>query len=142
MKNYLKHHLIKLYQAEARKVAAEEDGEYEEKTVKVYLKYAKTAVACAPTGYDPTNEGLELKACIRQLSADERNAARALQDDSSLEVVINKRKIEPDMFMEFNGATYQIGAPDYFQFEGTEVKFRAKEVVPVIYDETEYKRWA
>ena len=43
--------------------------------------------------------------------------------------------------MEFNGAAYQIGAVDAFEFEGTEIKFRAKEVVPVEYDTIEYRRY-
>lgn len=139
MTNYPKRHLIKLYQQEARKVLV--DDEYEEQMIKVYFKYAKTSAGSSGADFDPKLEGLELKAYVRQLSADERNAAKALQDDSSLEVVINKRNVELDMFMEFNGATYQIGAPDHFQFEGTEVKFRARQVSPANYDAIEYRTW-
>lgn len=139
MKNYPKRHLVKFYQSESRKIQV--DGEQEEITVKVYFKYPKTDVECSDTGYDPVNEGLDIKAYVRQLSAEERNAAKALQDDSSIEVAINKRKVAQDLYMEFNGTTYQIGAPDNFQFEGTEIKFRAKEVVPVTYDLVEYRRY-
>lgn len=139
MKSYPKRHMVKFYQSETRKV--EVDGETVEQTVKVYYKYAKTATVCPSTGYDPINEGLDIRAYVRQLSANERNTAKAIQDDSSIEVAINKRKIVQDMCMEFNGDTYQIGAIDAFEFEGTEIKFRAKEVVPVEYDTIEYRRY-
>lgn len=139
MKNYPKRHLVRFYQAETRKNIIDE--ETVEQTVKVYYKYPKTAVICPPTGYDPQNEGLDIRAYVRQLSAAERNAAKAIQDDSSIEVATNKRKIVQDMYMEFKGTTYQIGATDSFEFEGTEIKFRAKEVVPVEYDITEYRRY-
>lgn len=140
MKNYPKRHLIRLYQAETRKV--EVNGEKEQLTVKVYFKFSKTAEVFADGGYDPQNEGIDIKAYARQLSAEERNASMALQDDSSIEVAINKRQVTQDMYMEFKGNTYQIGAPDNFQFEGTEVKFRAKEVVPVEFDIVEYRGYA
>lgn len=139
MKNYPKRHLVRFYQAETRKV--EVDDEMVEQTVKVYYKYAKTVVPCSPSEYDPENEGLDIKAYVRQLSANERNTAKAIQDDSSIEVVINKRKLVQDMYMEFKGTTYQIGAIDAFEFESTEIKFRAKEVVPVEYDTIEYRRY-
>lgn len=139
MKNYIKRHLVRFYQAETRKVGVKE--KMVEQTVKVYYKYAKTATVCSPIGYNPENEGLDVRAYVRQLSANERNTAKAIQDDSSIEVAINKRKIVQDMYMEFNGKTYQIGAVDAFEFEGTEIKFRAKESVPVEYDTIEYRRY-
>jgi hypothetical protein len=132
--NYPKRHSIKFFVLEARK-----DEDEVESLVKVYFKYAKTAVVCPATGYDPANEGIELRAYVRQLSANERNEARALQDDSELEVVINKRAVAQDLYMEFNGSTYQIGAVDSFEFEGSELKFRARPVIPAAHDSVEYR---
>jgi SPP1 family predicted phage head-tail adaptor len=82
-----------------------------------------------------------ISAYVRQLSQNERNTARAVHDDSSIEFVINHRNIKPDMFIEFMDKTYQIGAPDQLEFYQTEIKFRAKEVTPKTYDQVIYKGW-
>lgn len=132
--NYPKRHSIKLFALEARK-----DADEVETIVKIYYKYATSSVVCPATGYDPVNEGIELRAYVRQLSANERNEARALQDDSELEVAINKRAVVQDLYMEFNGSTYQIGAVDNFEFEGNELKFRARPVIPAAQDAVEYR---
>jgi SPP1 family predicted phage head-tail adaptor len=140
MRNYAKHHLVKFYQAEIRKV--EGDGMDTEQTVKTYYKYTKTGYAFSRSSTMNTeSEGLELRAYVRQLSANERNEAKALQDDSVLEVVINKRNVVSDMYMEFKGKTYRVGVTDRFQFKDMEIKFRASEVVPVEYDVVEYRSW-
>ena len=141
MKNYRKNHTVRFYQAETRKVTT--NGELEEKTVKVYRKYAKAGNPSVDAGFDPLTESLDVKAYIRQLSAEERNAAKALQDDSEIEVAVNKRNLIQDMYMEFpkEDKTYQIGAIDNFDFQGTEIKFRAKAVVPVTFDLVEYRRY-
>ena len=82
-----------------------------------------------------------IKAYIRQLSNQERYVNGAEVDGSEIEVVINKRDVEPDMYIEFKNKHYQIGPLDNFLFYNTEVKFRAKEVTPRTASETTYKEW-
>lgn len=71
-----------------------------------------------------------LNAYVRQLSANEQYQANAIQDGSAIQFVINKRKIQTDMFVEFHGKTYQMGPPDNFEFYNAEIKFIAYEVTP------------
>jgi SPP1 family predicted phage head-tail adaptor len=76
----------------------------------------------------------KIKAYVRQLSASEIVNAKAMQDDSTLEIVINKRRISQDMYIDFKGGSYQVGAIDNFDFIQPEIKFRAKPVIPVTWD--------
>ncbi|MFA5433661.1 MAG: phage head closure protein [Candidatus Paceibacterota bacterium] len=86
-------------------------------------------------------EGTHLWAYVRQLSANERLQMNAEQDQSDIEFVINKRPLVAGMLIEFKDKTYQIGAPDSFEFYNTELKFRASEVSPRTYTSTTYKAW-
>lgn len=135
MIKYPKRKSVTLYTIETRK------QEGEELTIKVIYKYRKSTVECPEKAFDPEHEGVELKAYVRQLSAHEVLAARAQQDGSALEVVINARPIERDMYMEFEAGHYQIGPADRFEFETPEIKFRATAVTPVTADVVEYRRY-
>ena len=73
------------------------------------------------------------------LSLPERLQMNAEQDQSDIEFVINKRPLVAGMLIEFKDKTYQIGAPDSFEFYNTELKFRASEVSPRTYTSTTYK---
>lgn len=77
-------------------------------------------------------ENTYLKAYVRQLSANEQARADAVQDSSDIEFVINRRKIEIDMFVEFKrfgeNRVYQIAGIDEFEFLDGDIKFRAYEV--------------
>jgi len=127
---------VKFFRVEQRKQVV--DGEMIQITVKVYLKYAKSGTVSG-IEYNALLEGIDVKAYARQLSTEERFSAMAIQDDSAIEIVINKRSgITQDLYMEFKDKTYQIGAVDNFMFEDTEMKFRAKEVIPPLFDKTEY----
>ena len=84
---------------------------------------------------------LDLNAYVRQLSANEQNAANSIRDGSNVQFVINFREIKTDMFVEFKGKTYQIGPADLFEFYKTEVKFIAYEVTPKEYDFVEWSVW-
>lgn len=75
-------------------------------------------------------ENTSLYAYVRQLSANERNQFNAIQDGSAIEFVINHRKIQTDMLVEFKNKTYQMGPPDHFEFYSNDVKFIAYEVTP------------
>jgi len=137
MKNYPKRHTVRFFRIEERKQTIGEDVNLT--TVKVYLKYSKSGTV-AGIDYDDLYEGIDIRAYVRQLSAEERFSAMAIQDDSSIEVVINKRPgITHDLYMEFQDKTYQVGAIDNFTFEDTELKFRVKEVIPPLFDSTEYR---
>jgi len=86
--------------------------------------------------------GTVIKAYVRQLSANERATADAVQDSSDIEFTINKRNIKTDMYVDFYDGfewyTYQIGPKDNYEFYDTEVKFRAHQVNSKTYIET---RW-
>lgn len=132
MRNYQKRKLVSFYRLETRR------NDEREFVVKVYYKFSKTGISVGKD-FDPKNEEIKVKAYVRQLSAEEGYAAKAVQDDSSLEVVINKRKICQDMYMEFKGQDYQIGALDNFTFDEPELKFRATAVIPSAFDFIEYR---
>jgi hypothetical protein len=85
--------------------------------------------------------GHGIKAYARQLSNSERQSAKALQDDSTIEFVIGKRHIAQDMYVEFKDKVYRIGPTDSFEFYDTEVKFRAQEVNLNAYDHVIHKGW-
>jgi head-tail adaptor len=82
-----------------------------------------------------------IKAYIRQLSSSERYLNRAEVDGSEIEIVINKRDVHPDMYIEFGEKHYQIGPLDHFEFYNTEVKFRAKEITPRKPQVVTYEEW-
>jgi SPP1 family predicted phage head-tail adaptor len=73
-------------------------------------------------------QGTKLSAYARQLTSSETAALNAIQDSRYVEFVINKRKLEVDMFVEFKGKTYQISAVDDYDFMNPETKFQAYEV--------------
>ena len=86
-------------------------------------------------------ENTVLKAYVRQLSATEQTAANSVRDGSAVQFTINNREIKTDMYVEFNGKTYQMGPPDMFEFYKTDIKFVAFEVSPKDYGLIEWSEW-
>ena len=82
-----------------------------------------------------------IKAYVRELSASERNEFNAVSELSDIECVINKRKIDVNMFLEFKGNTYQIISQDSFDFETPEIKIRATQITPLPYETEEGTDW-
>lgn len=80
----------------------------------------------------PINESLY--ASVRQLSFYERNNQNALLDGADMEFIINRRKVKPDMYIEFNEDTYKISAIDNYDFNSEEVRLLAKEVESINFD--------
>lgn len=131
MLRYRKPHKVKMFQLTSVREVNSETGEASEKQVKTYIGF--------PPNY---SEDTDLYAYVRQLSANERIAAKAVQEDNEIEVVINAKPVATDMYMEFEGKTYQIGAEDLFDFENlAEIKFRARSVNPPTYDSVTYRSW-
>ena len=86
-------------------------------------------------------EGTFLNAYVRQLSANEQTAANAIRDGSAIQFLINHRNVKTDMFVEFRDKVYQMGPPDMFEFNKTDIKFIAFEVIPKEYDLVEWSDW-
>lgn len=85
-----------------------------------------------------------LRAYIRQVSNYEVNQSGGLMDGSNVEIVINKRDITQDMFVEFleNGKTYKISPPDNLEFNTLgEIKLVGVEVAPTEPIKIQYKEW-
>lgn len=84
--------------------------------------------------------GTYLKAYVRQLSANERSNNLGLQDGSDIEFIINHRKVEIDMFIEFNGKLYQIAGVDEYEFYVGDLKLRAYAISDKKYDKVRWKQ--
>jgi head-tail adaptor len=89
-------------------------------------------------------QNTKLYAQVRNLSQSEVASNSAVYDSSTIQVIMNYRKLNNDMFIEFRNKTYQlIGDPDEFDFQDTEIKLFCKRVVPKTdYYSTEYEEWA
>lgn len=86
-------------------------------------------------------EGTYLSAYVRQVSMKESESGGSY-DGSDIEVVLNNRELDQTMFIEFKGQTYQLGAPDHFEFLNTDIKVRASKVAVGNYDSVRYKEWS
>ena len=82
-----------------------------------------------------------LYASVRQLSFYERNNQNALLDGADMEFIINRRKVKPDMYIEFNEDTYKISAIDNYDFNSDEVRLLAKEVESINFDKVIGDAW-
>lgn len=79
-------------------------------------------------------KGTTLKAHVRQVSANEMSTMSAIQDASDHEFIVNFRKIETDMLIEFKGKTYKINAVDrYKHYRNTDLKLIGSEYNPPEY---------
>lgn len=83
----------------------------------------------------------KIKAYIRELSSSERNELGGVHEGSEIECVINRRKVDINMFVEFCDRTYQISSVDNFEFDTPEIKIRAYQVAPKDYDRIEGSDW-
>lgn len=82
-----------------------------------------------------------LYAHIRQLSFYERSNQNALLDGADIEFIINRRKVKPDMYIEFLDDTYKISAIDNYDFNSDEVRLLAKEVESINFDKVLGDDW-
>lgn len=107
---------------------------YPLKPVKIFIFIEETGTLGILKKYiTPMNLGI--KAYVRQLSANEQMASDAVKNASVFEFVIMKRDVEIDMYIEFNGKTYQIIGVDFMEFYKAEIKLRANLV-----NEKEYSK--
>ena len=88
-------------------------------------------------------QNTKLFAYVRNLSSNEISTNTAVYDTSTIQIVMNYRKLNNDMFIEFKNNTYQlIGDPDEFDFQNTEIKLLCKKTVTKTdYYSTEYEEW-
>jgi len=84
-------------------------------------------------------EGTSIKAYVRQLSGNEQNSLEGVQNASVIEFVINQRKVEMDMFIEFQDKVYGIDGDDDGEFYNTEIKLRGYPVNKKTYTDI---RWS
>ena len=87
----------------------------------------------------PKNE--YLYAAVRQLSFYERSSQNALLDGADVEFIINRRKVKPDMYIEFNDDTYKISAIDNYDFQSDEMRLLAQEVETIKFDKVIGDEW-
>jgi head-tail adaptor len=81
----------------------------------------------------------KLSAYARQLSSQEQSSQEAIQNNVTIEFVINYRTIDIDMFIEFMNRVYAIDSIDELEFFQTELKLRAYPVNSKSYTEV---RWS
>ena len=104
------------------------------KVVDGYEKVIKT--------YIHSKESGGLWCYVRELSENERFSARAVQveETTQFKVVFNP-KIVNELFLEFNGKTYDIVSIDGKEFNKTDLVIRANEILAPSYDEVEYENY-
>lgn len=86
-----------------------------------------------------------LKAHIRQLSASEAVSINAIQDASVFQIVVNNRKIEIDMYVEWpsKNITFQIVGVDLYEFSTKDdIKLTCKLVNKKQYASTMHTDWS
>lgn len=114
------------------------------KCIKIfYERVSKVDGITYPVKHYIHPQNTKLYAYVRNLSQNEINSNSAVYDTSSIQVIMNYRQLNNDMFIEFRNKTYQlIGDPDEFDFKETEIKLLCKRVVEKDYDIVEYEDWA
>lgn len=93
----------------------------------------------------PLNKSLS--AYVRDLSQREVQANKQVQDDSTIQVVINRRPINNSMFVEYKRRgmdvnTYNISGIDYYDDTTNDIKFNGSLVnQKLTYDKVEGTDW-
>lgn len=79
---------------------------------------------------------------VRELSENERFSARTVQVEETTQFkVIYNSKIVNELFLEFNGKTYDIVSIDKFENNKTDLTIRANEILAPTFDEVEYENY-
>lgn len=79
---------------------------------------------------------------VRELSENERFSARAVQVEETTQFkVVYNPKIVNELFLEFNGKTYDIVSIDKFENNKTDLTIRANEILAPTFDEVEYENY-
>jgi len=79
-------------------------------------------------------------AYVRHLSQGERLAARQIQSNESIKLVVSyNHKIVAGLHLEFNESTYKVVSVDPYEFNKTDLELRAEQVSPLAYDEVEWE---
>ena len=90
--------------------------------------------------YCHSEESAGLWAYVRHLSQGERMAARQVQSNESIKVIIGySPKITTDLYLEFGTKTYKVVSIDPYEFNKTDLELRAEEVSPPVFDEVEWE---
>ena len=89
-----------------------------------------------------------LKAYIRDLSSKEIQTNKQAQDESTMQIIINRREITKDMYVEYrrrgfkNIQTYEINGIDYFTDSTNEIKLNVSLIKQELtFDEEEGTEW-
>ena len=79
---------------------------------------------------------------VRELSENERFSARAVQVEETTQFkVVYNPKIVNELFLEFNGKTYDIVSIDGKEHNKTDLVIRANEILAPSFDEVEYENY-
>lgn len=104
------------------------------KVIDGYEKVIKT--------YIHSKESGGLWCFVRELSENERFSARAVQVEESTQFkVVYNPKIVNELFLEFNGKTYDIVSIDGKEHNKTDLVIRANEILAPSFDEVEYENY-
>ena len=104
------------------------------KVIDGYEKVIKT--------YIHSKESGGLWCYVRELSENERFSARAVQVEETTQFkVVYNPKIVNELFLEFNGKTYDIVSIDGKEHNKTDLVIRANEILAPSFDEVEYENY-
>ncbi len=79
---------------------------------------------------------------VRQLSENERFSAKSVQVEETTQfILVFNRKIDNELFIEFNGKTYEIVSVDEYEFNKSDLIIRANETLAPDYDGVEYANY-
>lgn len=79
---------------------------------------------------------------VRELSENERFSARAVQvEETTLFKVVYNQKIKNELYLEFDGKTYDIVSIDGYEHNKTDLVIRANEILAPSYDEVVYENY-
>ena len=92
--------------------------------------------------YIHSKESGGIWAFVRQLSENERFSAKAVQIEETTQFkIVYNPKINNELFIEFNGNTYQIVSIDKYQFNHTNLVINANQVLVPEFDEVMYENY-
>ena len=104
------------------------------KVIDGYEKVIKT--------YIHSKESGGLWCFVRELSENERFSARAVQVEETTQFkVVYNPKIVNELYLEFNGKTYDIVSIDGKEHNKTDLVIRANEILAPSYDEVRYENY-
>ena len=117
---------------------------YEVKDKKIKVFGLKTRVVDTyeqvVKNYIHSEESGGIWAYVRELSENERFSAKSAQVEETIQFkIVYNPKIINELFIEFDGKTYEIVSIDKFEFNKTDLVVRANEILAPVYDEVEYE---